>query len=58
MCLDHENFYVRISVAAALAEAVDQWAQSTPHTIKVLCELYREKVGQSKTLVDQVLMTP
>lgn len=56
MCLDHENSYVRIGVAAALAEAVDQWPQSAPHTIKVLCELYREKVGQPKTLVYQVLM--
>ena len=56
MCLDHENSYVRISVAAALAEAVDQLAQSAPHTIKMLCELYREKVGQPKTLANQVLI--
>lgn len=45
MHLDHENPYVRTGVAAALAEAVEQSPQSTPGTIKTLCELYREKVG-------------
>lgn len=42
---DHENAYVRISVAAALAEAVEQSPQSASQTIKTLCGLYREKVG-------------
>ena len=46
--LDHENAYVRTSVAATLAEAVEQWPQSTSQTIKTLCELYREKVGSPK----------
>ena len=44
MHLDHENVYVRVSVAAALAEAVEQWSQLASQTIKTLCELYREKV--------------
>jgi hypothetical protein len=45
---DHENPYVRANVATALAEAVEQWSQSTSQTIKTLCELYREKVGSPK----------
>jgi len=45
MRVDHENSYVRISVAAALAEAVEQWPQSVSPTIGTLRELYRDKVG-------------
>ena len=45
MRLDHENSYVRVSVATALAEAVEQWPQSVSPTIETLRELYREKVG-------------
>lgn len=45
MHLDHENVYVRTSVAAALAEAMELWPQTTSRTIKTLCELYREKVS-------------
>lgn len=45
MHLDHKNAYVRASVAAALAEAVEQSPQSAAKAIKTLCGLYREKVG-------------
>ena len=57
MHLDHENAYVRIGVALALAEAVEQSPQSASQTIKTLCELYREKVWMSRTLVKLILMT-
>jgi len=50
--LDHENAYVRVSVAAALAEAVEQWSQSASQTIKTLCGLYREKVGLPRVYSD------
>lgn len=45
---DHENAYVRTNIAAALAEAVEQWPQSASQTINTLCKLYREKVRLPK----------
>jgi hypothetical protein len=40
----HDNAYVRSSVAAAIAEAVELLPQTTETTISTLCEYYREKV--------------
>ena len=57
MDLDHENAYVRYGIAAALAEAVEQWSQSASQTIKTLCDLYREKVRAHRTGKPRLLMT-
>ncbi|TFK45118.1 armadillo-type protein [Crucibulum laeve] len=41
--LGHDHAYVRSSVAAAIAEAVEQWPQTIENSITVLQEYYREK---------------
>ncbi|KAH9485783.1 eIF-2-alpha kinase activator gcn1 [Psilocybe cubensis] len=41
--LGHDNAYVRSSVAAAIAEAVEQWPQTISNTVIVLQNYYREK---------------
>ncbi|KAF9561868.1 ARM repeat-containing protein [Agrocybe pediades] len=41
--LDHENAYVRSSVAASIAEAVAQWPQSVAKTVLTLEDYYRDK---------------
>ncbi|KAF5354845.1 hypothetical protein D9756_005584 [Leucocoprinus leucothites] len=41
--LDHQNAYVRSSVAVAIGESVEQWPQTIQTTITTLQEYYREK---------------
>ncbi|KAI0035599.1 ARM repeat-containing protein [Vararia minispora EC-137] len=41
--LEHENVYVRSSVAGAFTEAVERWPQSASATVTAVRELYKEK---------------
>ncbi|KAI0262196.1 ARM repeat-containing protein [Gloeopeniophorella convolvens] len=41
--LEHDNAYVRTSVAVAFTEAIERWPASTTATINSLMGLYREK---------------
>ncbi|EKM53603.1 uncharacterized protein PHACADRAFT_125439 [Phanerochaete carnosa HHB-10118-sp] len=41
--LEHENAYVRASTAAAIAEAVEHWPQSTTSTLSEIQDFFRDK---------------
>jgi hypothetical protein len=43
VALDHQNAYVRHSVAKSLAVAVDQWPQSIGAVVETLQSFYRDK---------------
>ena len=45
---EHENSYVRASVASAIADAVELWPQSITSTVNALQDFYREKVRGSQ----------